>query len=354
MLTIERYLISQIFSGLLIAAAILVPLFSFLDLIEQLDDVGEGFYTSQDAFIYVALLLPRRLIQLAPFIALLGNVIALGRLAVHHELITLRAAGMSPARISRASIKVALLLLLVLAVLEQFVAPPLQHDALTRRSQALEQSTELGQELGIWSRDKRHMLRISETGSIYRMEGIEIFFFNDDGRLAQYIRADYANIINDTEWILRNVILKTIRDLNISSRTIEALEWRPFLDAEQLATLTRPPASLSPLELYHHIAYLRETEQQTDPYALALWRKLGGGLITIAMMLLSVPFVFGSVRTGVAYRLVLAGITGLCVYLLDQIISNLGLLLNLSFPLVTLAPGLLLILVARLWLDRFT
>ncbi len=353
MLTIERYLISQILWGLLIAAAILLPLFGFLDLIEQLDDVGQGFYTSRDAFIYVALLLPRRLIQLAPFIALLGNVIALGRLAINQELITLRAAGLSPARISLASLKVGLLLVLVLAILEQFIAPPLQHDALARRSQALEQSTELGQELGVWSKDKKHVLRISETGSLYRLDGVEIFFFSQDGLLEQYIHADYANIITDTEWILRNVTLKTISHLDIRSRSIEALEWRPFLDAEQLATLTRPPESLSPLQLYQYIRHLRETEQQDAPYSLALWRKLGSGLITIAMLLLSVPFVLGSVRTGVAYRLVLAGLTGLCVYLLDQIISNVGLLLELSLPLVALAPGLLLILVAKLWLDRY-
>ena len=354
MLTIERYLMEQIFLGLLVAAAILLPLFSFLDLLEQLDDVGEGFYTVQDAFVYVILLLPRRLIQLAPFIALLGNVVALGRLAINQELITMRAAGMSPARISASSLKVGLLLLLILAILEQFIAPPLQHDALMRRSQALEQSTELGKGLGVWSKDQKYMLRIGEPGSIYRMEEVEIFLFKEDGLLERYIRADYANIINDAEWILRNVTLKTIGNLDISSRTIEAMEWRPFLDAEQIATLTRPPESLSPQELYQYINYLRETDQQDDPYTLALWRKLGGGLITIAMMLLSVPFVFGSVRTGVAYRLVLAGLTGLCVYLLDQIVSNVGLLLGLSFPIVALAPGLILLIIAKLWLDKFT
>ena len=72
----------------------------------------------------------------------------------------------------------------------------------------------------------------------------------------------------------------------------------------------------------------------------------------MAMVLLSVPFVFGSVRGGIGNRLVLAGITGICVYLLDQIVANVGLLLDLSFPLVALAPGLILICLAVAWLQR--
>ena len=74
----EKYLMQEISVGLLIAAAILLPLFSFFDLIDQMDDIGEGFFRASDAFYIVLLLLPRRLIQLLPFIALIGNVIALG------------------------------------------------------------------------------------------------------------------------------------------------------------------------------------------------------------------------------------------------------------------------------------
>ena len=40
----EKYLMQQISVGLLIAAAVLLPLFCFFDLIEQMEDIGEGFY----------------------------------------------------------------------------------------------------------------------------------------------------------------------------------------------------------------------------------------------------------------------------------------------------------------------
>jgi lipopolysaccharide export LptBFGC system permease protein LptF len=97
---IYRYIAYQVLIGFIISTAVLLPLFSFFDLLDQLDDVGRGTYRVIDAFTYTAMLLPRRFIQIAPFVALLGTVIALGKLAVNSELIALRVAGLSPLRIS--------------------------------------------------------------------------------------------------------------------------------------------------------------------------------------------------------------------------------------------------------------
>ena len=352
MTLLENYIVRQITGGLLVAAAVLLPLFSFLDLIEQLDDVGEGFYQTTDAFLYVAYLLPRRFIELAPFIALLGTVIGLGRLAVNLELITMRAAGLSPLKISVVVLKVGLLLLIVLAVMEQYIAPTYQQRAISHRADALAQSSELGSDLGTWTRDKRQVLRIGESSKGSLMRDIELMTFNDEGVLTEHIFAEYAEVINDQLWELSNITRRVFSERRVNTDYTDTMSWQPFLDSEQMETLNRPAESLSPLELYEYVAYLKETGQQSDAYELALWRKFGGGLVTIAMVLLSVPFVFGSVRAGIANRLVLAGITGICVYLLDQIVANIGLLLNLSFPLVALAPGFVLIWIAVAWLQR--
>lgn len=350
MRTVETYLMRQIAVGLLIATAVLMPLFSFLDLLDQLDDVGKGLYQAGDAFAYVALMLPRRFIQLAPFIALIGNVIALGRLAVNSELIAMRAAGLSPMRISRASLKVGLALLVLLAVLEQSLAPWAQQRALALRAQALEQSTKLGHELGIWTRDPEHFLRIGAVEHGRIASDVEIMRLDKNGLLAEYIYARSANIISAAQWKLMDVTDKIVHDGHFQVVSLSTMNWRPFLKPDQVSTLTRPPESLSPVDLFQYVHYLKSTGQQSEAYALALWQKLGGGLTTIAMVLLSVPFVLGSARTGFANRLVLAGVTGISVYLLDQILANAGLILELNPMLVALVPGLVLIGLARYWL----
>lgn len=352
MRTINLYLIRQISAGLIVSTVVLIPLFGFLDLLEQLDEVGEGFYRIEDAFLYVVLLIPRRFIQLTPFIALLGNVMALGTLAVNRELISMRIAGLSPARISYSSLKVGLILLFFIGILEQFVAPPLQQKAIALRSEALAKSTELGKDLGIWARDESNILHIGATERGRRANMVEIFRLGDSGFMAEYIYAERADMLNSDEWVLYDVTRKTINGNQVDSQRFDSLIWKPFLNPDQISTLTKPAESLSLTNLYQYVKYLQGTGQEADDYSLALWRKIGGGLTTIAMVLLSVPFVIGSLRAGLGNRMVMAGVTGIGVYLLEQIVANAGLILNLSPPLIALAPGILLICVAMFWLHR--
>ena len=352
MTTVERYLLTQIAGGLGIAALVLIPLFSFLDLLDQLDDVGKGFYQTQDAFLYTAFLIPRRFIQLTPFIALLGNVIGLGRLAVNRELTAMRSAGMSAARISGASLRAGLILLILIYALDMTLAPDLQQKALAHRSEALGQNTELGKSLGIWTRDSTHLLRLGaapQAGSTGEIEILRVA----NGALEEYIHAAGAETGSPDQWVLHEVTRKTLRGAHVSTEHADSLPWRPFVKPDQISTLSLPAESLAPVELYRNVLYLRDTGQKSDAYALAFWRKLGLGLVTIAMLLLSVPFALGSVRTGIGGRLILAAFTGMSVYLLDQIAANAGLLYQLNPILVALAPGLLLIWAARVMLNRF-
>lgn len=349
---IYRYIAFQVFIGLVIAAAVLLPLFSFFDLLEQLDDVGKGTYQVKDAFLYTAMLLPRRLIQITPFVALLGTVAAFGKLAVNSELIALRAAGLSPLRISLAPLVVGMFLLIGVAVLEQFVAPEFQQKAISYRAVALEKSAELGRGLGIWTRDKQTILRIGEMVHARKAVDIEILYFDDKGFLRTHTFAQYADIIDDRLWELSGVTVRTFTDDQILLTQANTVSWPSFLNPDDIATLTKPPESLSPIELLRHVNFLQSTGQEADAFALVLWRKLGSALMTIAMLLLSIPFVFGSIRSGLGSKLVIAAVVGISVYLLDQIIANVGLMANTNPALIALFPGISLILFAIFWLKR--
>jgi lipopolysaccharide export system permease protein len=349
---LDQYLMKQISLGIIVSTIVLIPLFSFLDLVEQLDDVGTGFYQTEDAFIYVLLTIPRRFIQLSPFIALMGNVTALGRLAIHHELISLRSAGFSPVDISSASLKVGFLMVLFIIALEFVIAPTLQQRAIAFRAAALDQSTIAGSDLGIWSRNNQHIIRISNLEHDTTTAGVEIINLDEDGSVSEYISAEGFEIVSDVEWTLYNVTSKLILDGEIISSRTSSMGWETFLEPDQISTLTKQPESLSPIELYNYIKYLDNTGQESDIYELSLWRKPGEILTMLGMLLLSVPFVIGSVRTGFANRLVMAGVTGIVVYLMGQIFSNAGLLLDLNPLLIALAPGTMLIWAARFWLGR--
>ncbi len=338
--------------GMVIAGAILLPLFSFFDLLDQLDDVGKGTYTIRDAFLYTAMLVPRRFIQIAPFIALLGTVGALGALAVNLELVAMRVAGLSPLMIGLPPVGIGLLLVISIAGLEYYVAPQFQQKAITHRAVALEQSAELGRGLGIWTRNEQNILRIGEMLHKDRAIDVEIIHFDKQGLMTAHVHAQYADIVEGSLWKLHEVVVRTFTSNSIIFTRANVIQWHSFLGPEDIATLTKPPESLTPLELVRHAEFLKITGQKADAYIMALWRKAGGAIMTIAMILIAIPFVFGSVREGLGSKLILAALMGIGIYLLDQIIANAGLVLRLNPIVTSIAPGLVLITIAVHWLLR--
>lgn len=69
----SRYLIRHLFLGFAAAAGLLLPLFTTFNLINELDDVSPGGYRWTQAVLVVLMTLPRTLVELSPFIALLGR-----------------------------------------------------------------------------------------------------------------------------------------------------------------------------------------------------------------------------------------------------------------------------------------
>ena len=62
---LTRYISRRLAFGWLLVFFIMTALFSFLELVGQLDDVGDGSYQVKDAFMYVAYTMPGRVINLA-------------------------------------------------------------------------------------------------------------------------------------------------------------------------------------------------------------------------------------------------------------------------------------------------
>lgn len=77
----SRYLIRHLFLGFAAAAGLLLPLFTTFNLINELDDVSPGGYRWTQAVLVVLMTLPRTLVELSPFIALLGGIVGPGQLS---------------------------------------------------------------------------------------------------------------------------------------------------------------------------------------------------------------------------------------------------------------------------------
>ncbi len=74
-----RYIGARLAFGWLLVFLILRALFSILELVGQLDDIGKGSYRLTDAFLYVTYT-PGRVLNLAAVSSLLGSIVALSTL----------------------------------------------------------------------------------------------------------------------------------------------------------------------------------------------------------------------------------------------------------------------------------
>ncbi len=350
---IDRYLITHTIRGVLLVLSLFIILFSFLEILAQINDVGKGHYQMQDAFIFVAFTVPSRVVDLMPVCILLGSIIALGLLADHNELVAMQAAGISVKRICGSVLGGGAIILLVTLFLMQFVAPPMEQYARIRRSKALYGQSIMMTKDGFWARHGRSFIHIGKTLSRVESADIEIYEHDRQGRLHSFIRARGATIHKGNQWRLEGVEQIIFSEQGIKTLKPEGVTVNSFLSPEQMGILELPPGSLSLSDLYHFIQGLRKRGQNAQRYALAFWQKLTLPATIAAMVMLSLAFIFGPTRSITAgRRIVMASMAGIAIYLIYQIIGHLGLLFELPPAVATLAPVLVVLGVAIKLLGR--
>jgi lipopolysaccharide export system permease protein len=349
MKTLDRHIATSFLKSFLLIFAILVALFSLLEMMSQLDDVGKGNYQIADVLIFIGLTLPRRMLELMPISTLLGSVVALGILADHRELLAMQAGGVSVRRICSSVFATGSILILLTGVLAEMIVPPLDQLARKKRALAISGSGFTLTKQGFWARRGNSYIHVGKTLADGMATNVDVFETDNKGRLEVYTYAREAQIQNGNRWLLKEVTRKTFTNAGIDTRHISDLVLDSFLSTDQVEVLEIPADSLSAADLYRYTRAMRGSGQNSDRYDLALWRKLGVPLTTGAMVLLSLPFVFGSNRRITAgKRIMLGSFVGLVFYFADQVIVNLGLLLSVN-PVITAMTPVLLIAGTALW-----
>lgn len=350
------YLVRNVFVGFLAAAALLLPLFTTFDLVSELDDVSSGGYRWTQAVEVVLMTLPRRAIDLGPFIALLGGITGLGQLAMTQELTAMRTAGISIVRIAVTTMMAGVTLALLLGVVDEWIASPLQQQGIQIKNEAILVSDEVASDTGaIWARRGDEVARIGALSSQNdKPVNIEIFHYTPTMLLKSYIFADSADVHTDGTWVLNNVQIKEWDGASETFRQVDHMSWHSVFSDRRLKELTLPTQSFSIKQLYRYIQFLQGSNQPSAEYEVALWQKLGRPILTLAMILFAVPFTFAQQRSpGLGGRLALGAVIGLLIYVSNQIIVNLGLLLASNTMLTTLAPSIILLGIALVLVLRF-
>ena len=336
---LDRYIAKQIILTIVIVAFALLGFDLFFNLVHELRAVGKGGYTLSIAFQYIALTLPNRLYLMFPWSALIGSLICLGALANHSELVVMRTAGVSVLRITGSVLKAAIILMIFIVFLGEVIAPTAERIAQNKRTQALSGGQSLKTMFGLWVKQGQDFIHIKTIEADGTLKGITRYRFNSDRQLIQALYAEKGKE-KDLEWELSEVkrtdfTLKETKTLNEETLMVPQL-----LDREILETsLIKHPERLSIPALWRAMVSREKNDLSTESYELAFWVKIFQPLIIIMMVFLSVPFVFGPLRTvSTGFRIVVGIFVAFSFHTINSLFSPLAVVYQFPPLLAVLLP----------------
>lgn len=363
---IDRYLGAAMLRYTALALLALLSLFAFANFLDQLGDVGRGDYGALDAFVFVALSLPRIAYELLPLAALLGALVALSLLANDSELIALRAGGVSIARITVAALKTGVLVAAAALVAGETVVPAGEAHAQRGRAEAMEANARrqtplsASAESSLWLRDGGDFINIGEVLPDLTLRRVKLFQFDKSRKLRAMRYAARAEFAGDY-WRLNEVEETRFVDgagdgdaataPTVDTAHLDAAEWRTAVTPQILSVFQLQPGQLSLTQLHKYIRHLAANRQHTAPFELAFWNKLLLPVAVAVMLALATPFVFVNLRAATLGRSVFAGVLlGLAFFALSRaagytvLAHGLPPLLGAALPLAAfalLAAGLM-------------
>ncbi len=339
---IDAYIARLLIKTILIALFVLVALFAFLSVIDQLEATGRGNYNVIKALQYVLLTTPRLAYELLLIAAVIGGMTTLGIMSRDSELAVLRTSGVSRFRLAYAMAKGGVVISILTIVIGELITPYSEQTAQQLRSVALTEQITLKSKYGFWSRDGLSFINIRKILPGDRMEDIYIYEFDKNNLLRTSTYAMHAKYVED-QWILENIEKTNLHEDHISIENLKRAAWASILDPDVINLVTMKPQYLTLWGLFDYIRYLKQNEQNSLQYEQALWAKLVNPYIIIIMIILSIPLVRSNSRmTAIGQRVFIGCLAGIVFHLCNQIASNLGVVYEINPALSATFPALML------------
>lgn len=349
---IRRYIVGSILASVAIALLVLLSLFAVITVVDELGSVGKGGYTVVDALQYVMLRMVGIGHQLLPIAALMGAIMGLGALAGSSELTAIRAGGFSLRSIVSTVLGVGLMLMVLSALIGEYIVPRCEHEASRLRADAMSEDIALGADNHLWARDGEAYISVGEVNAPGHLSQLSIYHLNQHHQLKQVITAHEAVYV-DGQWSLRHGAETLFAEGRLEHRPFEVSHWRGRLTPDILRVFNVEPEQLSLIRLYQYTYYLKENGLESFRYQQAFWKKLVAPFVTIIMVLLAIPFVFGPLRSvGIGQRILVGLLVGLGFHLSNQMSGYLGVVYRLDPMLSAIAPTLAFTVLALVLMRR--
>ena len=336
------YISRTICSAILLVLIVFLGLILFVNLISEVEQIGQGSYHFIDAISYVLLNLPLVVYQIFPTTVLIGVLLGLGTLASHSELVIIRASGMSLRRIAAIVLMATLFIIIIVTIIGEIIAPSLARYADNMKNLEQNNGQLISTVSGVWLREQDAFFHILTIPSAHQVYGVTRFQFSKEHRLVSASQATSGTFENN-RWVFKNVRTSIIGAHTVKQKKAAVAIWPLRFNLHQFTALD--PTILSLNELQKQIKYGRMSGTNTSRYQLTYWKRVAQPITTLIMVLVAIPFIFGPLRTVTIGLRLLAGITtGLVFFILNQFVTSFGMAYQLSPILAALSvPSVFLI-----------
>ena len=347
---LDRYIGSTVFLAIVAVLGIISGLALLFAFIDELNDVTDA-YTVWGAASYVGLTAPQRIYEMLPMAALIGCLVGLGTLASNSELTVIRAAGVSIRRIVWAVMKPMLVLMIIGLLVGEYLAP--WTSSVGQANRALAQSVGKAQSSkhGLWHRQGNEFIHVNAVQPGGKLVGVTRYMFDDEQRLLGSSFAQQA-LYQDGYWQLEDIVYTDLQERSSSIKQADSERWDVEISPQLLNTVIMEPDNLPITGLWQYAHYLNDQGLNANRYWLAFWVKILQPLVTAALVLMAISFVFGPLRAVTLGQRVFTGVVVGFVFRIAQDLLGPASLVFGFAPIVAVVLPALICAVFGFWLLR--
>ncbi|MGJ8679337.1 LPS export ABC transporter permease LptG [Paraglaciecola sp.] len=337
---LDIYIARTLLATTAMSLSVLVGLSGLIKFIEQMKQVGRGSYDMTTAGIYVLLSLPREIEQFFPMATLIGGLVGMGILASNSELVVMQSAGQSRWNIIVSAMKSALLMVLFVMSIGEWIAPVTETKAKEIRTQSISGGSLFAADKLTWAKDGDDFVSIGEVVDRYTLRDINVYQFDENLILKQITNAKHATH-SEFGWALSQVQYTYMGDNQIRYEQVDNGVWQSTLTPDKLGVVKVKPEALSIRGLTEYVNYRKNNSLDPSRYELALWRKVFQPLSVGVMLLMALSFIFGPLRSvTMGARIILGVLTGFGFFVSNEVFGSVSLVYQLPPIIGAALPSL--------------
>jgi lipopolysaccharide export system permease protein len=354
----DKYIAKTLLTYSLVVLLVWLSIYSFFNFLSELNSVGTIDYSIFEAFKYIVLQMPEVAYDQVSPVILLGCVLGMGHLATTGQIIIFRASGISILKITWLTLKNALIFLIFISVIGETLAPILTEYAKHQKSIALGKNSLSSVQNGFWIRDGENFINALNNidGSVFTgLTVIEVNKFNKIERIINSEKAvfDGQSINLDATNIFSINSENLFEDISLNEHN--SYKKRVNFDQDLIESLEKEPKDLRTLTIIKQIQFLKDNKLRAEVYEAELYKRLVKPLVLIAMILLAMLFIFGSIRDVSLGRKIFFGVA---IALSFEFISRIGGAVALSFDisplLISFIPAVIIIISILVLINKST